>query len=330
MPRLREVPREVCEQYVALMQRSDMKHQDIGKLLKEEHPNIFGADVIPESVNEACRRWCQRHGIERPRRKQRHVPKARNRYGDEVPELIFPFEPRLVILSDVHASNHSTQQVEAAGKVIADEAITAAVLNGDQLDNAYKGHKGMRSRWAAPYEENIEHFIEIANYWCAQGLERIYQVQGNHDDKPMRDTDGELTYPQWFDATIRPHLDHPDRFRVTHRYYAIMEPEIKRGWPWPDGWRNFPWRFTHQVEYSKIPLRVAKRLVDAIGPYNMVCGHQHHLATGWHDTHLVRLVDAGTLQGTEVAYKSNRDTTHPQWNPGFVTLIDNRPKVHEL
>jgi len=330
MPKRREVPRKACEQYAALMHRSDIPFHEIGRTLQREWPDVFTPDVTPESVNEACRRWSKRHGVELPPKKRRYVPAPVNRYGHEVPELTFPHESRLIVLSDVHASNHSVAQVENAGAVIRDQGITAAVLNGDQLDNAYKGHKGMRSRWAAPYEENIEHFIDIANYWCEQGLERIIVIQGNHDDRPLRDTDGELTYPQWFDAVIRPHLNHPDRFTVTHRYYAIMEPEIKKGWPWPDSWRNFPWRFTHQVEYSKIPLRVAKRLVDALGPYNMVCGHQHHLATGWHDTRLVRLVDAGTLQGTEVAYKSNRDTTHPQWNPGFVTIIDNRPKVHEL
>lgn len=324
----REVPVEVCHRWIELRDRSNLSNHGIGLMLREEFPQVFGRKALPHSVMEACRRWAQRHGLNYDRRPL--GPQARLRYLDEVPELVFPFERSLIVISDLHASAHDSDIVELARRVIGEQGIEAAVFNGDQLDNAYLGHKGMRSRWAAPYEENLEQFAEIANLLKAEGLRRQYVIQGNHDDKPMRGTDGELTYPQWFAASIRDLLNDPDSYRVTHRYYCVMEPEIVAPWPFPDGWRNFPWRFTHQREYGRNPLTVAKRLVNALGPTNIVCGHMHHLARGWHESGLVRVVDAGTFQHRNGAeYKVNRDSTHPQWNQGFVTLIDNRPQLWE-
>jgi len=330
MPKRREVPRKACEQYAALMHRSDIPFHEIGRTLQQEWPDVFTPDVTPESVNEACRRWSKRHGVELPPKKRRYVPAPVNRYGHEVPELIIPYSQRVIVISDLHASAHDVRPVEHALKVIEEQEIDVVIFNGDQLDNSYLGHKGVRSRWAAPFEENIEQFAGVANAFYEAGARRFYALQGNHCEKPMRGTDGELTYPQWWDSAIAPSLDYPELFTVTHRFYLIMEPEIPAPWPFPDGYRNFPWRFTHQKEYGRNPLTVAKRLATKYA-CNVVCGHQHHLAAGWHESGLWRVADAGTFQHREsAAYKVNRDTTHPEWNQGFLTLIDNKVAFHEL
>src|SRR6056297_2265176 len=331
MPQAREVPKPVCQQCIDLMVKTSMSNMQIGELLRDEHPNLFDDAIQPSSVIERVRRWSQRHGLVYPSRRAERAAHATLRYLDEVPELVIPYEPRLIVISDLHASAHDMRIVDLACEVIAKHNITAAVFNGDQLDNSYLGHKGVRSRWAAPFDENVEQFTQIANAMKEAGLERQVVIQGNHDDKPMRGTDGELTYPQWFGGAVLPHLDAPTSYTVTHRYYCIMEPEIPAAWPYPDGWRNFPWRFTHQREYGRNPLTVGKRLINALGPTNIVCGHMHHLARGWHESGLYRVVDAGTFQHRDgAAYKVNRDSTHPQWNQGFVTLIDNRPQLWEL
>lgn len=326
MPAKREVPVELCQKWLELRAREGTA-VSVAETMRQEHPNYFG-DIAVESINERCRRWSKRHGLSVPDRPR---PEARLRYLEEVPELVFPYQDRLIVISDLHASAHDADIVDLALATIRDLEIKAAVLNGDQLDNSYLGHKGVRSRWAAPYDENISQFAEIADRLCEAGIEDFWVVQGNHDDKPMRGTDGELTYPQWWASAVAPTLAYPERFNVTHRYYCIMEPEHFAPWPYPQGWRNFPWRFTHQKEYSRTPLSVGKRLINAIGPTNIVCGHMHHLARGWHENGLLRVVDAGTFQHKDGAsYKVNRDSTHPQWNQGFVTLVGNRPQLHEL
>lgn len=329
MPAKVEIPREVCERWIALCQRTDLTYLQVAEIIRDEHPNLFKKGIKLTSIHEHLRRYAHEHGLEYTG-KARVNPKAHYRYLDEVPELVIPYKNRVIVLSDLHASGHDDRIVELAAKVIRDEGITTAIFNGDQLDNSYKGHKGIRSRWSATYEENVQQFTDVANYLKAAGLVEQFAIQGNHDDKPLRETDGEMTYPMWWNAILRDHLDEPDSYTVTHRYYLIMQPEIPKPWPWPDGFRNFPWYFMHQAEYSKIPLRVASGHASVVLG-NVICGHQHHLAQGWHDSGKLKVADAGTFQHKEAAaYKVNRPTKHPQWNQGFLTLIDNTVQIHEL
>ena len=118
----------------------------------------------------------------------------------------------------------------------------------------------------------------------------------------------------------------PKAVHTTNRYYAVMEPRTPKSWPF-EGPQNFPWMFTHQAEYGRNQLSVAKRLVD-VEFANTCCGHQHHLAVGKHPNGMVYLVDAGTLQDPRLpAYKNSRQTTHPKWAIGFATIEHGVPDI---
>ena len=256
------------------------------------------------------------------------VPPASLVYHETVPELRFPFVEHLIVLSDLHAPAHDDRGVALFLKVIRELGITTCVINGDTFDNAYLGHGGIRNSRAASSAENLHAGASILNALTGAGIERAYALQGNHDDKPLRFTDGEILYDQWWAAQVSPLLDHPDRFTVTHRYYAIMEAMD----PQPEGTRpaHFPTRFTHQREYGRPPLAVASRLADKF-LMNVVTGHQHHLGFSRHKSGRLLIADAGTLQHQEGAeYKVNRDTTHPEWCPGFLTMHYGVPRVWPL
>ena len=256
------------------------------------------------------------------------VPPASLHYHEEVPELRLPFEPHLAVLSDAHASAHDSRGVALFLKTVEALRIPAVVVNGDLFDNAYLGHGGVRDARAASAAENIFCGASILNAIVRSGAERIYVVQGNHDDKPLRSTDGEILFPQWWASQVAPHLGRPELFTVTHRYYCIMDAMD----PQPEGTRprHFPTRFTHQREYGRPPLAVASRLADKF-LMNVVTGHQHHLGFSRHKSGKLMIADAGTIQHRDGAqYKVNRDSTHPEWCAGFLTLHWGEPRVWAL
>lgn len=256
------------------------------------------------------------------------VPEAPLVYHNTVPELRFPFEPHLAVLSDLHASAHDSRGVALFLKTVETLGIKTVILNGDEFDNAYLGHKGIRDVHASSFTEDLHAAAAIMNALCASGVERIFAINANHTDKPLRNTDGELMYPDWWRAIVEPLLDHPDRFTVTHRYYCIMgamDPQAGGRHP-----THFPTRFTHQREYGRAPLSVASRLADKF-LMNIVTGHQHHLGFSRHKSGKLMIADAGTFQHVEGAkYKVNRDSTHPEWCPGFLTLHWGVPRVWPL
>lgn len=303
----------------------------IGSRLIKEFPELF-ADMRPRSVVEAVRRQAQERGLDfvearaggRPK-----IPEAHRLWLERTPELVFPFSDSVIVMSDVHAGQHSPRAVERAVDVIRSRGIRTVVWNGDLWDNAYKGHSGLRSKYAQGFEEGNDVVAEIitAIHSCPS-LETAVFLCGNHDDKAFRTTDREWEFEDLL-AKVLPHVPCPDEVLTTNRYYAIMEPKEPSAWPFT-GPENFPTFFTHQAEYGRNQLSVAKRLVD-VEFANTVCGHQHHLAVGKHPNGLVYLVDAGTLQDPELpAYKNSRQTTHPKWACGFVTLEHGVPSVWDM
>lgn len=325
---------EMIQQYKTLVQQNDaLRVSQLGALFRAEYPEILGHIGTPLNVHKALQREAEAQGIEFPRRPPGKIPKPKLRWAGSCPELRFAHRDRIIVVSDLHSSAHDVLYVERARDVIERLGIKTIVYCGDQLDNAYLGHGGIRSIHSAPFEENIDHFVGIANTFEAAGAEEAFAIQGNHDDKPLRTTDGETTYSAWWDAHIAPGLDTPEMYSVTHRYYCVMEPEINESWPWTSGHRAFPWTFMHAKEYSIIAGRNPKMHGD-VRLSNIINGHEHHLLTTKHPNGITWLGAAGTGQHRDsAAYKDNRPTKHPAWQQGFITIIDNYPEtwhIHEM
>ena len=286
------------------------------------------------SIIEWVRRQALERGIELPAgptggRVKPPIPEPETYWLDETPELVIPYSPSVIVLSDPHAGQHWNAAIQRAIDVIEAREIQTVVWNGDLFDNAYIGHSGRRSKYAQSQKDQQAAVAGIvAAVHACESLKHAVFLCGNHDDKPFRDTDRELE----FDAHLRAALDGvqmPEKVDVTNRYYTTMEPKNPQPWPFT-GPENFPWIFTHQKEYGRNQLSVAKRLVD-VEFANTCSGHQHHLAVGKHPNGLVYLVDAGTLQDPRLpSYKNSRQTTHPKWAPGFATITHGVPEVWDM
>ena len=332
--RLGSMPDEVFSRYIELRAGNRLNQSQIGKLLISEFPGVFRENSRPVSAVKLVQARAVEQDVELPVGQSggQLVPAPDSRWAEKTPELVVPFDPKVLIMSDVHAGAHSVPAVERALEVIRDKRISLVVFNGDLLDNAYKGHHGLRTKWAQPHQEGLEAAQGIVQAVAdCESVTSMVFLCGNHDDKAFRDTDREIEFDGHLKLGVLEHVTirATTKVCITNRYYAIMEPQAPKAWPWT-GPENFASIFTHQSEYGRGQLGVAKRLVD-VDIYNTYCGHQHHLAVGKHPNGLLYLVDCGTFQDADLpAYKNARQSTHPKWSVGFVTILHGVPEIWSM
>lgn len=327
----KDLPDEVFEVYAALRSDPAATQTTIGLELRGRFPDLFEGSR-PHSIVKRVRIQAEDRGLDLPQVSvggKPKLPQAHKLWLDMTPELVFPYSESVIILSDVHAGQHSNEALQRAIEVINAREIETVVWNGDLFDNAYKGHSGLRSKYAQDFTSGCNTVADIvtAVHTCPSVRTSVF-LCGNHDDKTFRDTDREFEFEDLLTVALNG-VPMPDEVLTTNRYYAIMEPKDPKPWPF-SGPENFPWMFTHQKEYGRNQLSVAKRLVD-VEFANTVSGHQHHLATGKHPNGLVYLVDAGTFQDPRLpAYKNARQTTHPKWAVGFATITHGVPEIWDM
>jgi len=331
--RRRKIPPAVLKYTAKLAEEGRLSEAGIGRALREKFPKVWEESISPRSIAIAVKRRADEEGTPipfSPRTSGGKISDPNRRFPDETPELRFEYIPRLGIFSDVHCPYHNKKGAARLVQVIESREIEQLLWNGDQLDNGYRGHKGIRDERAATFSEGLHAWASLMDELTRAGIRRHIIIPGNHDDKPYRQTDGEITFSEFIKAKVWPLLSEQGvEWLTTDRYYAIMKP-AKPVAQWPFVSENFPWRFTHQKNFSKIPLRVAKELAS-IHMMNIATGHQHHLARGKALNAMLRLIDCGTgCDRSLQAYIGDRDSAHAQWGEGFVTLENGSPRLWDF
>jgi len=136
-------------------------------------------------------------------------------------------------------------------------------------------------------------------------FDEIYMTLGNHEHRLMKDTGLAFTYSE-----ILTMITTDARFKLSP--YSHMEVTSA-------GER---FRLTHQRNYSKIKLRVARDLA-AKHNCHIITHHQHHSATGVSDSGRHLIIDNGGLHDAQsMAYVQLVDSTSPRMTNGFVLIND--------
>lgn len=91
--------------------------------------------------------------------------------------------------------------------------------------------------------------------------------------------------------------------------------------------QGVPWRLTHQRNYSRLPLRVARDLAVKY-QMNTITHHEHHLAKGT-DTYgrYVVINNGGLHDSSKMAYTRLVDSTSPAMVRGYTLLVDGQSTV---
>lgn len=212
-------------------------------------------------------------------------------------------EGDFLILNDIHipatnwefadkAIQVGVKHLSAPRKVI----IVGDLINADAL-----------SRWddvvvVTPLADEIEYANAFLNH-LSQYFDEIYLTRGNHEDRLLKSLSGQLHVP-----AFKRMVSAQDKVQFSmYSYLTVTSGGIR-------------WRLTHQKNYSKNPLIVARQLALKEGT-NIICAHQHHSAVGRSFCNRYTCIDSGGLHNPELmSYVMLDDNTSPKMNNGFVLL----------
>jgi predicted phosphodiesterase len=214
------------------------------------------------------------------------------------------YSDRCIVISDAEIPDHSVEIFEAVISIAQKFGIKDLIINGDlvALDSM--------SAWAKAvvrkvfFREELEASQRAVQVFL-QTFDRIFWHSGNHERRLNHKVDGELSIGDFF--------VHFAGVKFSEYSSCIL----KSG-----GQDIF---ITHQKNYGSIPLSVPRKMFST-KLMNILCGHSHHLAMSYDPSGRYWLVEGGHCRNAQnTVYKQMRDTTHPEWNPGFVMIDKGRP-----
>jgi len=300
---------------------------DVCRELAEKHPETFGGIKI-SSVHRRIRQEFSDLGVTAPDGNAHRRFKSSQKFVERRPELVIPYESHLLVTSDAHFPVHSEATCNMTLRVVRALGLKKMLLGGDQLHNDYKGHKDMREIYAEHFDVGVAAFVEYLEALMDAGIEEFIFIMGNHDDKPLRQTDGELSFTDWWKTQVWNKTSQRASLLCSERYYCIME--AKEPWAAKEDPMAWPYRLTHQKNYGVNPGSVARAIAIKYDMHT-ICFHQHHLSYSKTLNNKYYAIDAGCSADPLLAgYKEIRDTKHPQWTPGFLTITNGVPELWDM
>jgi len=232
-----------------------------------------------------------------------------------MPELLQIDSSWIFVIGDVHAPIHSlywcTRLCELAEQVTKTRGAKPDLLiNGDLWDHDFISRFG-----GIKLEETLEQcHISVGNllYAFSHVFNKIYLVQGNHDDRFSRAFDG-LSFLDLVSVTLGKVVRSGrtlnwDQFIATERGYCFI---------------NDDWAAVHPRRYSKIRLKIAAEYADHFERH-VITNHEHHPAGFTMDkkNRYFALNCPAMIDKAKCAYSEILpNPAYPEWANGFIELI---------
>jgi predicted phosphodiesterase len=239
---------------------------------------------------------------------QRTLPPA---LGKARPPRVVTAE-RMMLCSDPHIPYHDRDLIADMMRVGKRDKCDTLVIAGD-LTDAGAFSKFDRDAPTATWEQETKAASSIL-YELAQTFAHVHILPGNHDYRILKRLQGEVTW-----GNIIAGWDVWETLSDGGRPGVSDIPLI-----YLDDWGLV----CHPDEYNRTAGSVASRLA-AIYHRDIYTGHEHGLNQRWDVSGKYLCVGLGCLCRPDlVDYKTMHVTTHPIWNPGFVTVIGRQPILY--
>ena len=244
------------------------------------------------------------------------VQKIVRRYSPDKADTTQHIPPELtltgnrVIVADVHVPTTDMEMAKAVLEVGRRTGVDRLTLVGDLFC------QDMFGRWATlvhgpGFQEEIEFAQDLFDLWFTW-FKSIEFCRGNHDDRLIDWTQGHIAMRE-LAKMISPSGREGD-IVTTMRNYFTLDSGGER------------WTLMHQRQYNRYPLKVACDYAEKLRTH-VLCCHQHHCAIGVHEGFTV--VDCGCLADpAKTMYKQLDIQKFPDWEPGFVTIINGRAEIY--
>jgi len=210
-------------------------------------------------------------------------------------EFVLP-EDDYMVSCDYHSPYHSELWVNRMIYIGEIFQIRKLIIIGDLFDFNFA------KKWYSDEKTTLDDEIGYASPLLeALGFfDVIYMVQGNHETRVGRATDGKVQAKHLF------RLFGPDVWDKKFKYSPYDKIRIAD-----------KWLFTHPKSYSQVSSSVARRLAEKYH-MNIINSHGHFVGMAYDRSGRYLAVDLGGMfQINKIEYINMSTTTHPMWNNGF-------------
>jgi len=250
------------------------------------------------------------------RRTHQSIRRKKQREGwhaliQDAPARLMPPEPLIfesdavLGLFDPHAPGHDAAWMNRVMAVALGMGVRDLVIGGDLIDWASLSPYGRQRGLEASDEIAAVQQIVRA---CARNFTRIFEIDGNHEQRGERATNGAISTKTLADLWIR------DK-NVVHSTYKWCE--------FVSGGQR--WRFVHPNNYSRVPGAVARDLAE-IYSVNVAIGHGHTWGQTISKDNRYWAIDGGVCcDESKIQYKEMSMSRNAKWYRGAVLVIEGTP-----
>lgn len=217
----------------------------------------------------------------------------------------------MLVTSDWHVPLHDPKMVNAVINKAHEESISTLIIGGDYWDMTSYSHYPPHQR-EAPFEIERETGIEIFDA-LLDTFDQIYMFWGNHDFRFLRGNDFRMSYVYGMKMLLEPLGDKLDQIEFSELDYM-----------WLDQAKEY--RFSHQKNFSKIPLTVPRQLAQK-HHCSVITAHSHHCAMGVALDGENVIIEAGGLFDKNITEYVQKTTTHHEWVQGFTMFKNGIPTL---
>jgi len=208
-----------------------------------------------------------------------------------------------IVFSDAHAPYYDEVYVNRLLFVADKFKVKKAVSVGDTLDMDFA------KIFYDPEKSDLDTEI-VRTEPLLMGLQyfdKVYFMRGNHENRIGRMTDGKIQAQHIFKLF--------GEKTFCEKFTYIPNTRLMIG-------KN--WLLTHPKNYSQISGSVAVRLAEKYHRH-VINAHGHFIALRYDRSGKFMGIDLGGLfKHEKVKYIHDSTTTHPQWNPGFGMIYNDK------
>lgn len=215
-----------------------------------------------------------------------------------------------VIISDLEIPDHDAWLVAASALTGLQYGIDTLIIAGDLVATDQQALTDWTSVHSAEGQHGYRRVIDSTKKLLVEYLKvfsRIFIIEGNHDDRIARRTQGEVDLGMF--------LDMPN---VTYSRYRYMWLRTARGY----------YYISHPQNYSASSVALGQRLYNThVAPdgskAHIVLAHTHQAQEGFSPDGTRRIFALGTARDKEkTRYKATGSNSMPEWSQSFLLIED--------
>ena len=211
---------------------------------------------------------------------------------------------RAIVVSDVEFPDQDAEMLGIMLAMAQRFKIKILIIAGDfiALDSFSTWAKS--AAYTLAFKQELDPAKEALRVFFKWFDEIIY-ISGNHDRRLNHKIDGEIT--------IGDFLTDFAGLRCSEYTHCVLNSGDREIFiVHPKNYRDHP---------LSLPSRMASKKLMCV-----IAGHTHHLAIGYDVSGTFWVAESGCCRDkNKTHYKNTRQTTHTEWNPGFLMVIEGNP-----